>query len=315
MSPNSDKSLLLIGGPTASGKSALALDLAVAFGGVVINADSMQVYRDLRILTARPDADAESRAPHALYGVMDGAERCSVAHWRSLALKEIARATDQGLLPILVGGSGLYFRGLAKGLAPVPSIPTDIRVSAKNLMAELGNEQFHARLAERDPEMAARLGPGNTQRLIRAYEVLDATGRSLADWQAQAGQGYAGPIVTLIVDPPREALYAACDTRVPAMIEAGAEREVASLLARNLDASLPIMKALGVREISDFLSGKVTIEQTIGAIAQATRRYAKRQVTWFRNQMVADWRIDDRYSPEMRDQAVHHVRRLLLTTE
>ena len=282
---------------------------------MVINADSMQVYRDLRILTARPTAEDEARAPHALYGVMDGAERCSVAHWRTMALEEIRRVLNLGLVPILVGGTGLYFRGLTRGLAPVPPIPAEVRADARELMANLGNEKFHARLAKRDPAMAARLDPGNTQRLIRAYEVIAASGRSLADWQAQAVPAYAGRIATFVVDPPRESLYGACNARVPAMIEAGAEREVAALLARGLDPSLPVMKALGVRELADFVSAKTSLDQTIGALAQATRRYAKRQVTWFRNQVTPDWRLESRYTPDLRAQSVDHVRRLLLTLE
>jgi len=310
-----DRPLVLIGGPTASGKSALALDLAVALGGVVINADSMQVYRDLRVLTARPGADAEARAPHALYGVLDGGERCSVAHWRDLALDEIARTVGQGLLPILVGGSGLYFRGLVQGLAPVPPIPADIRAASRKLMEEVGNERFHAQLAARDPVMAARLDAGNTQRLIRAHDVITATGRSLADWQADAPPPYPGRIVTLVVDPPRGALYEACNARVPAMIEAGAEREVAALLARGLDRTLPIMKALGVRELADLLSHATSLDETIAALAQATRRYAKRQVTWFRNQVTPDWRLETLYEPQKRAASIAEVKRLLLTAD
>ena len=188
--PSDDRPpIVVITGPTAGGKSGLALALAEAFDGVVINADSMQVYRELRILTARPGADALARAPHRLYGVLPGREPCSAGRWREMALDEIAAARTEGRLPLVVGGTGLYLRALAEGLAPVPNLPEAVREAARARHADLGGAAFHAELAARDPVMAARLEPGDSQRLIRAWEVLEATGRSLADWQAQAGAG------------------------------------------------------------------------------------------------------------------------------
>jgi tRNA dimethylallyltransferase len=222
------RAVMLIAGPTASGKSALALDLAEAFGVVVINADSMQVYRELRVLTARPGADEEARAPHRLYGVLPAAEACSAARWRALALAEIDAAWRARRLPILVGGTGLYFEALAKGLAPVPDVPDEVRAAARERHARHGGEAFHAALAERDAEMAARLAPGDTQRLIRAWEVIEATGLSLAEWQRREapGEGLCAAIHSVVLAPPRAALYAACDARFAEMMTRGALAEV-----------------------------------------------------------------------------------------
>src|SRR4051812_3908656 len=229
--PRPGTAVLAIGGPTASGKSALALDAAEAFGGTVINADSMQVYADLAVLTARPGPEALARVPHRLYGVLPATEACSAARWRDMALDAIAEAAGQGRLPVVVGGTGLYLRALMEGLAEIPSVPAPVRADARARHARLGGPAFHAGLAARDPAMAARLAPGDTQRLIRAWEVLEATGRSLADWQAAPS---AGPppglrFATLVLDPPRDALYAACDGRFRAMVAAGALDEVARL--------------------------------------------------------------------------------------
>jgi tRNA dimethylallyltransferase len=225
MSGTREKGLVLIAGPTASGKSTLALALAEAFEGVIINADSMQVYRELEILTARPDRAALARAPHRLYGVLGAEPPCSAGRWRGLALDEIAAARRAGQTPILVGGSGLYFRALTRGLAPVPDIAHEVRSAATGLYQRLGGERFHALLVERDPAMAARLGPGDRQRLTRAWEVLEATGASLAEWQGAEpqGPGLEGPVATLLLEPPRAALYARCDRRFAAMVAAGAE--------------------------------------------------------------------------------------------
>ncbi len=280
---------MLVGGPTASGKSALALDLAEALDGVVINADSMQVYRDLAVVTARPDAEDLARVPHRLYGTIDGAERCSAARWREMAIAEIDAAHGDGRLPVVAGGTGLYLRALTEGFSDIPDVPDAVRSATMARHAELGGAAFHAALAERDPVMAARLSPGDSQRLVRAWEVLEATGRSLADWQAApvAGPPPGYRFLTIILVPPRDALYAACDRRFAAMMEADAVAEVRALLARGLDPALPVMKVLGVPEIARFLAGEVDRDTAIAQAQQATRRYAKRQMTWFRNQILA----------------------------
>jgi len=281
--------VLVIAGPTASGKSHLALDLAAARRGTVINADSMQVYRELRILTARPGTAAMERAPHRLYGILSAAEACSAARWRALTVAAIEEARGEGRLPILVGGTGLYLKALFEGLAEMPPIPSAVRDAARARHRKLGGEAFRAELARRDPDSAARLATGDTQRLIRAWEVLEATGRPLPVWQ-KAGtakkMGYT--YRTILVMPPRDALYAACDARFDAMVAAGALDEVRALMALGLDPTLPAMKSLGVRELAQHLAGEWTLEQAAEKARQATRNYAKRQTTWFRHQLVPD---------------------------
>ncbi len=312
--------LLLIAGPTASGKSGLAVAVAEAFGGVVINADSMQVYRDLRILTARPSPADEARVPHALYGVLDGREGCSVARWLDLARTAIAGARAAGRLPILVGGTGLYLKALTQGLSPVPDIPPAIRSAARALLAEIGNEAFHVRLGRRDPVMASRLSPGNTHRLLRAWEVLEATGRSLAEWQALSewqahphSGGCGARALTLALLPPREGLRAACDRRFLSMVEAGALAEVAALAERDLDPSLPVLKALGVPELRRHLSGEMSLDAAITLAQTATRRYAKRQVTWIRHQLSGAHIVPAQYSESLNAEIFPIIHRFLLT--
>jgi tRNA dimethylallyltransferase len=286
------RSAVILGGPTASGKSALALVLAGEFGGTVINADSLQVYRELPILTAQPAAAAQAAFPHRLYGFLPASERCSAARWAVLARAEIDAALAAGRLPIVVGGTGLYLRALLHGLAPVPEIPADVRAAARQRLVELGKAAFHAELARRDPAMAARIRPGDSQRMVRAWEVLEATGRSLADWQAQEDgpRPIDGPrFLTFVLMPERAPLYAACDSRFRAMVEQGAVAETAAL--RELDPGLPAYKALGLRELLAHLRGECSLETAIGAAQQATRRYAKRQVTWFRHQLPEGCRL------------------------
>ena len=306
-------SILVIGGPTASGKSALAADAAERFGGVVVNADSMQLYRDLPILTSWPDDALRARAPHRLYGVLDGAERCSAGRWRDLAMAEIERIHGDGALPILVGGTGLYLRALLEGLAPVPAIPDAARETVRALHEREGSAGLHARLAERDPEAAGRLEPGDSQRVMRAYEVIEATGRSLLAWQAERHDRYTGQAAVLVLEPPRGALYDACNERFERMMAAGALDEAARLKARGLDPRLPVMKAVGVRALLDHLSGVTTLERAVELGRQATRRYAKRQTTWFRTQMPGDARMPDRYRAESKRESLALVERLLLT--
>lgn len=281
--------VVVIAGPTASGKSALARDLALAVDGTVINADSMQVYRDLHVVTARPSAEDEAAVPHRLYGVQPAAAACSAAQWRDWALAAIAETRRAKRLPILCGGTGLYLRALIQGLADVPEVPAPIRAEAMDRHARLGGAAFHADLAARDPAMARRLAPGDTQRMIRAWEVVRATGRSLAEWQTQPRIGPPAHLrfAVWVLEPPRPALYAACDGRFRAMVARGALDEVAALDARGLDPMLPAMKALGVPELRAHLQGRLDLDDAIARAQQTTRNYAKRQVTWFRHQLPA----------------------------
>ena len=306
-------SILVIGGPTASGKSALAADAARRFGGVVVNADSMQLYRDLPILTSWPEDALLAQAPHRLYGVLDGAERCSAGRWRALAAAEIERAQGDGALPILVGGTGLYLRALLEGLAPVPAIPETVRAAVRAVCEQEGSAALHARLAARDPEAAGRLEPGDSQRVMRAYEVIEATGRSLLSWQQERHDRYAGRAAVLILEPPREALYDTCNERFERMMAAGALDEAARLKARGLDPGLPVMKAVGARALHDHLKGTTPLERAIELGRQETRRYAKRQTTWFRTQMPGTARMPDRYHAESKRESLALVERLLLT--
>lgn len=287
--------LLVIGGPTASGKSALALALAEVLGGSVINADSMQVYRELPILTAQPDAAAQSRAPHLLYGVLGIEELCSAGRWLAMAQAAIAETRAAGRLPIVVGGTGLYLRGLTGGLADIPPVPEDVRAAVRARLAEIGPAAFHGELAAQDPEMAARLHPSDGQRLGRAAEVLAATGRSLADWQRDTPAPAAQGLRTILVNPPREGLYAACDGRFEAMLAAGAMEEAGAVAARtDLDDSLPALKALGLRELMAHLAGTLSREAAVAAAQTATRQYAKRQMTWFRGQFLAGYTVTEK---------------------
>lgn len=277
------KSLVVIAGPTAGGKSAHALKLADARNGVIINADASQLYADLHILSARPSTEEESAAPHRLYGVRDGAKPASASDWLSLAKREIAAAHRAGQLPILVGGTGMYLKILLHGIAPVPDIDEDIRAGARALStAELAEA-----LASEDPLMAARLRPSDTQRLARALEVIRSTGRSLAEWQQElsGGIGNEMAVETILIDLPRDRLHARCDLRLDRMIEAGALDEVATLAARNLPDNLPVMKAIGVLPLLAHLRGEVDLDTALETAKRDTRRYAKRQQTWFRTQL------------------------------
>lgn len=303
--------VIVVGGPTASGKSALALAVAERWNGTVINADAMQVYRELRVLTARPTDEDTTRAPHRLYGALPAEERCTVARWLDLALAEIATAQHQGRVPVVVGGTGLYLKALMEGLAAVPDIPPEMRNEARTRHAALGGPAFHADLRRLDPEMASRLKPGDTQRLIRAWEVVTATGRSLARFQeapAVAPELWFVPIRLL---PPREPLYAACDTRCRRMLDEGALGEVRALMALNLDPDLPAMKSLGVREIARHVAGEVSREAALTAFQQTTRNYAKRQLTWFRHQMPDAQTWDAQFSESITSEIFSFIRNVV----
>lgn len=277
----------LIAGPTASGKSALAVRLAEQADGVVINADASQVYADLRILSARPDDAELARAPHRLFGYRDAAQACSAADWADDARREIAEAQAAGKLPILVGGTGLYIRTLLHGIAPVPDIDPAVRAEVRAMPVG----KAAARLRREDPEAAGRLNPLDITRIARALEVVRSTGRTLSQWQDQRAGGIAEEIHVLpaILLPPREWLRARCDARFARMIEDGAIEEVAALQARGLDPSLPAMRAIGVRDIIDWREGRSDRDEMVARAQAATRQYAKRQYTWFRHQLPADW--------------------------
>ena len=279
--------LALIAGPTASGKSALALALAEATGGVIVNADSAQLYRDLDIVSARPSKSDLARARHRLYGVQDGADPCSAARWAAMARAEIESIHDDGRLPILVGGTGLYLRTLLDGIAPIPPIDPAIRAEIRT--ASVADNR--AKLELLDPVAAARLGPADTTRIARALEVVRSSGKPIGEWHGARTGGIASDITLnpLILLPPRAWLYARCDARFAAMIASGAVAEVEALLARGLDPDLPVMRAIGVREIAGLVRGEMTREQALDAGAQATRRYAKRQYTWFAHQPPPEW--------------------------
>lgn len=306
--------LLIITGPSGSGKSALALDLAAVVDGVVINADSMQLYRELRILTARPTAEDEARVPHRLYGILAATEVGSVASWCERARAEIAACRRAGQLPIVVGGSGLYLKALTEGLTPLPPIPQEIRRAARTLFAEVGSAAFRERLAALDADAAARLR--DPQRLIRAYEVVLATGRPLAVWQRlhPPVAAVGGPVVTVALVPPRPLLAAALDRRFEAMIAAGAIDEVRALLRLNLDPDLPLMKAVGVGELAAYLRGEISLPAACAAAKRATRRYAKRQVTWLRHQGAGASVIEEQYSERSSAAISTFIRRSLLTS-
>lgn len=319
---DSRPTVLLIAGPTASGKSALAADVAAAWTGTVINADSMQIYRELEVLTARPRENELKAAPHKLYGVLSAAEPCSAARWRALAMAEVEAAVAAGRLPILVGGTGLYLRSFAEGLSAVPPVPAEVRDTARAELAALGKARFYKRLAERDPVMGARLSPGDSQRLLRAWEVLVATGRSLADWQAAPGTPAPYRLARLCLLPPRPDLYAACDRRLEAMVapaegHGGAVEEVAHLLALDLDPALPALKAVGVPEFTAYLAGEANLEQALVRAQQATRRYAKRQTTWLRHQFIGNDEsvlvIETQYSESQKREFFAKIRQNLLT--
>lgn len=279
----------LIGGPTASGKSALAIRLAQALDGEIVGADALQIYRDLRVLTARPGPEDEALVPHHLYGVADAAETWSVGRWLAAAREALAGIAGRGRHAVVVGGTGLYFRALTEGLADIPAVPTAVRAQAAEAYDRLGEAAFREALRERDPAAAARIFPGDRQRLLRAFEVHAATGRALSDFQGETRPVLEpGAWRAAALEPPRDELYARCDLRLGLMIEAGALDEVRALIARGLAPDRPAMKAVGVRELAAHLAGEIGLDEALEAARRETRRYAKRQSTWLRNQ-TPDW--------------------------
>jgi tRNA dimethylallyltransferase len=302
----------LIAGPTASGKSAIALALAEKTGGVIINADASQVYADLAVLSARPDASDMARAPHRLFGHIDGAEACSAARWATEAKAEIALAHEAGRLPILVGGTGMYIRTLIDGIAPIPDIDPAIRAGVRAMPVA----DAWTALSIEDAQSAARLAPADSSRIARALEVVRSTGQSILWWRQQKTGGIGGDITLapLILLPPREWLYERCDRRFAAMLEGGGVEEVQALLARSLAPELPVMRAIGVPEIAGWLDGSWTREEAATRAILATRQYAKRQYTWFSRQSPGPWpRHMDAISNKNCDNIVIKLLKYILT--
>ncbi len=289
MSPNGPRAIL-IAGPTASGKSSAALKLAQACNGVIINADSMQVYRELRILSARPGAVDETIVPHYLYGSVPAAQAYSTGMWVADVARTLEAVWSQGRTPIIVGGTGLYFYALENGLSPVPDIPVEVREKWRERLAVEGAAPLYDALKTLDSCMAEKLKPNDSQRIVRALEVREATGVSLSEWHARdrstpvlAGEG----IVRLVVSVERQEVYRRCDQRLDLMVEAGGLDEVRDLLALKLDPRLPAMKALGVPQLGEYLKGDVALEKAIEKTKTETRRYAKRQLTWIKRNMIS----------------------------
>lgn len=313
MTSNPEKlPLILIAGPTASGKSALALALSRLLPITIINADASQVYRDLRIVSARPTPEEERKAPHRLFGHVDGAMPYSAAAWAADAKSAIEKARANWRIPLLVGGTGLYLRTLLDGIAPVPEIDPDVRKAVRALAVA----DAHAALATEDPAAAQRLSANDTARVARALEVVRSTGRTLTNWQGErvGGIGYAVRLVPLVLLPPRDWVFARCDARFGDMLATGGREEVAALLARGLDPALPVMRAIGVREIVAMLAAPANAKALTEQAKIATRQYAKRQYTWFRNQPPSTWpRVDAQLDNDMIDDLAIKLQHRTLT--
>lgn len=293
--PSKNNDAILITGPTASGKSALALELARRHDGVVINADSMQVYDTLRVVTARPDEAEMEGVRHELYGHVPANQSYSTGDWLREVDRLLGRLRGEGRLPVIVGGTGLYFKALTGGLSNMPAIPDALRVELRQRLVAEGSDALHAQLSVLDPQMGKRLNPGDGQRIVRALEVFSATGRSIADFQNNSGPKLVDPerALKLVVLPDRTVLHDRINRRFAKMMDAGAIEEVEALLSLHLSPEMPAMKAIGVSQIADMLQGRVTRTEVVELASAATRQYAKRQMTWFRNQMDDSWqRID-----------------------
>ncbi len=289
---------MVIAGPTASGKSALAVALAERVGGVVVNADAIQLYDTLEIVSARPGPEARGRAPHRLYGVLAGEDRCSAGRWRAMAEAEIARAQGAGRLPILVGGTGLYLKTLTEGIAPVPPIDPALRAGLRRALAAEGARALHARLRDSDPKGAGTIAPSDSQRTLRALEVVEQTGRPLHAWQAagNAAKDARHRFLQLLLMPDRDRIYAACERRFKEMLAAGAVAEAGRAGRLGLAPDLPVMKAVGLAPLIALTEGRLGRGEAVLRAMRDTRRYARRQMTWFRHQMTADRVIAETYS-------------------
>lgn len=307
------KPIVVVAGPTGSGKSALALALAERFRGSIVNADSQQVYRELRLLTQRPAAEDEARVPHHLYGVLAVSERCSAGRWLGLASRAIAGIRDEGRRPIVAGGTGLYLKALIEGIAEIPVPAPEAVAFARETRARLGNAAFRAELARLDPEGAARISASDSQRLVRAFAVVRSTGVALSEWHRREKRRPRVPFgrfLVLALDPPRAELDRALDRRFDAMMEQGALAEARALVDRALDPTLPAAKAVGVREILAHLGGETTLAEAVDRAKRATRQFAKRQRTWLRTQIEVS-RVFPAFGPQVLAEAADAVAKFL----
>jgi len=307
------KGAILIAGPTASGKSALALALAERLGGEIVNADSMQVYAELRVLTARPSAAEKARARHHLYGVLGGHEHCSAGKWSRMALEVLRDIEARGRAPIVVGGTGLYFRALTEGLSPIPPVPDEVRAAVRAEVLAAG-EGAHDLLVEADPVLAAVIRPSDRQRIARGVEVARGTAKPLSQWHKEPPAPLlAGKLARIVLAPEREWLRARCDRRFEAMLGEGAVEEARALAALDLDPALPLMKALGLRPLLDYVSGNIALSEAAARGQAETRAYAKRQETWLRTQMIAWERFSEQDSERLKDKIFSFIDELGLT--
>jgi tRNA dimethylallyltransferase len=306
--------VVVITGPTASGKSALALALAETLGGTIINADSQQCYADLPLLSARPNAAEMARATHRLFGELGPLTKDSAPAWATRAATAIAEAAQGGSVPILVGGSGLYLHALMEGMPDMPSISAEVRETSRILLDEIGHEAFHERLAARDPDIAARLKPRDTQRILRAWEVIEETGRSLSAWQADPPRPpLAANYFSTLLMPSRAEVIESADRRFDAIMAAGAMAEVAGLLTKAIPVFAPVMRILGARPLARHLAGEIPLDAAVDLAKTATHQYAKRQTTWFRHQFRADLALSTKYSESVNAEIFSKIRRFLLT--
>jgi tRNA dimethylallyltransferase len=306
--------VIVVAGPTASGKSGLALSLAREFSGTIVNADSMQLYEELPVLTAQPTPAEQREVPHRLYGVLRADTPASAGKWRPMAIAAIEEALAAGRLPIVVGGTGLYLRSLMQGLSPIPDIPARVREEAERLWAEWGPQQFRELLAERDPQIVARLEANDRQRHIRAYEVVSATGTPLSEWQKLPAEGPPPGLAfcTIVLLPPRQGLRQAIATRFAAMLEAGALEEVRAAARTQPGRSL-LQRVLGGTALADHLAGKTPLDQAVNLAVTATNQYAKRQHTWLRHQIIADLLFEKQLSEQNLPEILSFIRQLRLT--
>lgn len=306
MMPHYD--MICLAGPTASGKSGLAVAIAQQCNGAIINADSMQVYAGIPIISAAPDETEQNGVPHYLFGQIDPAQRYSQADWLKAATDTVAIIRANGQIPILVGGTGFYFKAATEGIVPMPDISSDVKVQAQAMLNEAGNQGLHARLAEIDPDLAARLEPGDSQRVLRGMEIWLASHIPLSKWQKGVAKGrLLGRPLSVYLRPPRDMLYRKINSRFEQMVEHGAIDEISALHARKLDETLPAMKAVGVRPILDMLKNIINKEKAIELAQRDSRRYAKRQFTWFDHQYNADVVIDYFPEDEHKEMAIHTV--------
>ena len=307
--------VVIIAGPTASGKTEIAIQAAERFDGEIVNADSMQVYRELKVLTARPSEAETARVPHHLFGVLPASERCSAGRWLEMAAAAIKDIHARGKLPIVAGGTGLYLKALMDGIAPIPEIPASRVQEITAHLEDIGGEAFRAELAAVDPEAAARLPASDKQRLVRAAAVFAETGRTLSAWQKldPAEPGYAANYATIILMPPREDMYAVIDARFDAMMAEGALDEAKAFHALNLDPTLPASRAVGVAELMRVLDGEWDLEAATEKAKTNSRHLAKRQLTWFRRQIRTDLMVAEKYSERDCEKIFSFIRHFLLT--